>query len=733
MVFSSSLDRCQRKSWKEHKNKCIDFTAKFTETNKPTFRALPVPRNDGCSFCRRTPLDFPILLDCGHGVCGPCGVGRELDRLAGPDTHLECPSCRRESQTSATVKALELAKDLEVNAKHPQAIDIDRKEFTKLALDGLGGIFKKIDTYSPGIKDKSQVHRLLLKKASLLLLSGDAKDSLQAYEQAVEAWKQASLLTIKKPSAVSLLRDSGVSVRALVEADEDTTELAEALLTAAEAHEALEQWQEADDKYTSLLDQPDVEKQPYYNRLSCGRARCKRHLGDVDASLEIATSALKIDNVSPGMYKSLALAQQAKGDLESAKVTMSKAFYYEAPWDDLNQAENVRFLENLWKEQRLKEEERLRLEEFLNEWCGVFEAAQQQSDIGMNSWEAIKLRKYDMFADEYDADEDDKDDDEDEEKIEETRAKLEANLAKILENGEVEEDLPGLNLADDEIETTPGVVVKLDDAPRDYSNIKLTDDVVKWWCNRRTPKSFKEYFIRRLKQLAAGDRSRILNKRLTGSKNTTIFETYLEQKSGFRILWTEDSKRGLLIWFVSSHERVSRNMERIDKAESRSTRQRTHAVTNTTAVTEVESLVGALVDDGHDDLDPNQVLLDPRGDIPLRLYLLPVADINRMATTEWVPPLYMTQEERAIVEKDGTVSRQLVMARLRLLLLTYLVSTGLVAWALRHWQNCVHLQPYRPGPSLFGGRSNLLPAVRCSLRSNLQLCREDRGQEHAGE
>ena len=100
-------------------------------------------------------------------------------------------------------------------------------------------------------------------------------------------------------------------------------------------------------------------------------------------------------------------------------------------------------------------------------------------------------------------------------------------------------------------------------------SIKMTKEVVKWL--RQGDNKYREFFVRRIEQLAAGERSRILAKRLTGCE-TTIYETYLEQKSGHRILWTE-SGNSLLIWYVAKHKNVSRLMSLIDDAESRSKRQ----------------------------------------------------------------------------------------------------------------------------------------------------------------
>jgi hypothetical protein len=67
-------------------------------------------------------------------------------------------------------------------------------------------------------------------------------------------------------------------------------------------------------------------------------------------------------------------------------------------------------------------------------------------------------------------------------------------------------------------------------------HIQLTKEVLKWL--DRADSKYRGFFLGRLTQLANGDRSRILKKSLTGCQ-TAIWETYLDMKSGQRILWTE--------------------------------------------------------------------------------------------------------------------------------------------------------------------------------------------------
>ena len=181
---------------------------------------------------------------------------------------------------------------------------------------------------------------------------------------------------------------------------------------------------------------------------------------------------------------------------------------------------------------------------------------------------------------------------------------------------------------------------------RDFTKIKMTQDVVKWL--RRSDSKYRDFFVRRIMQLAAGDRSRILAKRLTGSK-TLIYETYLEQKSGHRILWTENEGGSLLIWYVAKHKAVSRLMTLIDDAESRSSRQLTAA----SSLSEISSGIDSTLTG--DDIYEDRIMLDPLGDTPLKLFEVNSDEIERLSDPSWKPRLFLTTREREVVETCGTV------------------------------------------------------------------------------
>eukprot|EP00984_Skeletonema_dohrnii_P006920 scaffold2465_cov93-Skeletonema_dohrnii-CCMP3373.AAC.4 len=184
----------------------------------------------------------------------------------------------------------------------------------------------------------------------------------------------------------------------------------------------------------------------------------------------------------------------------------------------------------------------------------------------------------------------------------------------------------------------------LNNSSTQWLSFQMSSHVVKFL--QQGDKKYRSFFVRRMHQLASGERSRILQKPLKGSK-TVIYETYLEQKSGHRILWTEEpfSPPRIVIWYVAKHKQVSRLMQLIDDSKSRSARQQMPA-----------TLVSELQNEG---LIPQNVkkdvLLDIFGNVPLKVYDVNFNAINEITKESWTPQLHLTDEERDIVEAKGTV------------------------------------------------------------------------------
>ena len=103
-----------------------------------------------------------------------------------------------------------------------------------------------------------------------------------------------------------------------------------------------------------------------------------------------------------------------------------------------------------------------------------------------------------------------------------------------------------------------------------------------------------------------------------------------------------------MIWFIAKHKEVSRLMQLIDDSKSRTARQQLP-----------ESVISEL---RNDNLLPSQrtaqkegVLLDVFGNVPIKLYDINFHSIDEIATESWSPRLHLTDEERDVVQAEGTV------------------------------------------------------------------------------
>ena len=119
-------------------------------------------------------------------------------------------------------------------------------------------------------------------------------------------------------------------------------------------------------------------------------------------------------------------------------------------------------------------------------------------------------------------------------------------------------------------------------------------------------------------------------------------ETYLENKSGWRILWTEENGRQI-IWFVCQHKAVSRLAKLIDDAKNRAERQQ---------------LPNSFISEVNDaSLHENKIdiKLDPIGNVPLKLYDIGFEGVDDIVTDSWTPQMHLTPDEEEVVKAKGTV------------------------------------------------------------------------------
>jgi hypothetical protein len=117
----------------------------------------------------------------------------------------------------------------------------------------------------------------------------------------------------------------------------------------------------------------------------------------------------------------------------------------------------------------------------------------------------------------------------------------------------------------------------------------------------------------------------------------------LENKSGWRILWTQEGDR-LVIWFVCQHKSVSRFAKLIDDSKNRASRQQLP-----------DSFISEMQDGVVPQDEKIDVKLDPIGNTPLKLYDVAFDNVQSIVDDSWSPQMHLTPEERNVVEAKGTV------------------------------------------------------------------------------
>lgn len=227
--------------------------------------------------------------------------------------------------------------------------------------------------------------------------------------------------------------------------------------------------------------------------------------------------------------------------------------------------------------------------------------------------------------------------------------KLDCNYVGQLEESALGDSLVDGEEFDEDLEEAPIMSKspsrKTNKEPEKVYDILLTGAALRW-IRKQKDERYKELLMKRLNQLASGEMSLALAKRLQGSARE-VFETKLDK--GQRIIWTRRGETKL-IWFVCKHDKISRCCELVDLSYSRVVAKRQ---------TQMEELVSAAEGEGgvaQATEEEPEMLADPIANVPLKIHSVDVGSFNRLVhDSSWTPPLRLTELEREIVERPGAV------------------------------------------------------------------------------
>eukprot|EP01083_Nonionella_stella_P212342 766968_1 len=115
----------------------------------------------------------------------------------------------------------------------------------------------------------------------------------------------------------------------------------------AEAYSDLGKWRDADQIYKSVLNAYRRRQTTPYASVLTGSSRALYEMGKYDDAIKRASTLIELGRYHPGSHKYLALSQRAKGNIDEAKKTLSKAILYEWHWERDNLQNNEQLLREL--------------------------------------------------------------------------------------------------------------------------------------------------------------------------------------------------------------------------------------------------------------------------------------------------------------------------------------------------------------------------------------------------
>ena len=127
----------------------------------------------------------------------------------------------------------------------------------------------------------------------------------------------------------------------------DSDKVAQTKEFLADAYSAIGKWEDAGQIYSlACRDYMQRRKLPP-TLIAMGLSRSMFETGKYDEAIEVGRLGIEVNRTSCGGHKYVALSQKAKGDIDEAKKTISRAILYEEHWDKDNLLQNKEILREL--------------------------------------------------------------------------------------------------------------------------------------------------------------------------------------------------------------------------------------------------------------------------------------------------------------------------------------------------------------------------------------------------
>ena len=231
-----------------------------------------------------------------------------------------CPYCRGAIPNVAG-KAAERAKLYSERAVASSKGSEDRKKYAKLAVAEFESL---MEILNPD-EDKVMSFKNVFMTKALMITMADQPN------EAIAVTTEFLLLSEKYPGTLG------------------SEELSQVKIWQAEAYLDCGKWKNAIKIYKSLIKEFKQHGYIPYALVFIGYSRALYELGKYDEAIEFGNMAFRDEMMRsrPGVHKYVALSQKAKGNIDEAKKTVSRAILYEKHWDKVNMQENKQLLREL--------------------------------------------------------------------------------------------------------------------------------------------------------------------------------------------------------------------------------------------------------------------------------------------------------------------------------------------------------------------------------------------------
>ena len=349
---------CQKSHWNVHKPDCQPIEAMRAKLLKSQLCCDAVPDEAAdvkaeCSICLEQATRPVTVAGCKHVFCYACLRRHQEFTPLHLGMPAKCPLCRAELP-DVDIGIIERAQLIGSKAL---AAGISDEARVRCCEEALAELQKILDS-------NPSDQRASILRAELLHIQGKHRAGIAAIDSVLQGAQEFESTFANCEQMEERIRER-VEREAQGDMDEaqmgaleremnemmassnalrgrvSATELVGIHLKKGEMLEALGEWTEAFNVYKAAIvkiTSPKEGTAAQQRMLMNACSRCLYHKGDYDNAIMVGCGAIDANRYYPGCHDYVARAQLAKGDVQAAIRTRSRAVLFETPWDDENRA-----------------------------------------------------------------------------------------------------------------------------------------------------------------------------------------------------------------------------------------------------------------------------------------------------------------------------------------------------------------------------------------------------------